>query len=580
MTEASNFPSLENKITEQFGNANEGRDFSIYTRSMDAALEAKARSIFPHFDHVSGGAVIVDAGSGTGTLAELAAREFRGAQIYALDISHELREIAEENRALIKLVFGDATKQNFPQNSVDIKYYSTSGHEIESFGGSMTEALENSFKELKPGGEIIIRDFAKPERTKPVYMAIQSKVGLDNVTEATIDGVINYNLLSTKALFLRFFEEFKDKKGFIYETVTINGSEFIKIDPQWAHEFYLRKDYTANWRQEIREKYTYWSPSQAEEELRKAGFVDVEVIADPNSYILENRLKGKVALFDINEKGEPVELPFPPTHMIVKGRKPLSIPTDTKTHPVLEIEKAVDYPKLKKTISYDKDKGVVTIGERTFSILRDHEVSIGSKKVIYFLDGQPPGVLKVIRQDGLNDHAVFKDMYQSITRENVLNEFQIPHMRVLETDPQGPPYRYFVQEAIPEGSVCTADLIGNQELTETDISQMASYINQFESGKRWQLDTNPFNWYRVKINNNETQMVYVDGKVYRYDENWEFKRIGLLQWLDCRYTEGLKTHSAIIPRAKEYTELQQNWATREDEYGIWWKKYLNPFIQP
>ena len=75
-------------------------------------------------------------------------------------------------------------------------------------------------------------------------------------------------------------------------------------------------------------------------------------------------------------------------------------------------------------------------------------------------------------------------------------------------------------------------------------------------------------------------MVYVDNKVYLYDEAWEFRRIGLLQWLDPHYTQNLPTHSALIPKAREYALLQKEWVTRNDEYSQWWKKYLNPFIQP
>jgi ubiquinone/menaquinone biosynthesis C-methylase UbiE len=191
------------KTPSQFIDANEDRDYRIYATFMDVALEAKARSIFPHFGSLENGAVIVDAGSGTGTLAELAAREFRGSTVYALDISHELREMAEENRALIHLVYGDASQQVFPANSVDVKYYSTSGHEIESFGaaGSMDMAVKNSFKELKPGGQLIIRDFAKPERTQPIYMAILSRVGVDSVAEAIVGKTTDYNYCQRK-LFL------------------------------------------------------------------------------------------------------------------------------------------------------------------------------------------------------------------------------------------------------------------------------------------------------------------------------------------------------------------------------------------
>ena len=181
MTETTR-PSIEHhngSIKDIFAQANENRDYSIYARSMDAALISKARSIFPYFGEVPENGVIVDAGSGTGALAELAAEEFRGARVYGLDFSHELMERAADSRALMNIVYGDAAEQNFPDNSVDIKYYSTSGHEIESFGGKgkMTDAVAATFKELKPGGRIVIRDIAKPERTDPIYLRILSTVG-------------------------------------------------------------------------------------------------------------------------------------------------------------------------------------------------------------------------------------------------------------------------------------------------------------------------------------------------------------------------------------------------------------------
>jgi len=569
-------------ILKEFAQANEKRDFSIYTTYMDAALEAKARSIFPHFGQVESNAVIVDAGSGTGNLAELAAREFRGSNVYALDISHELREIAEENRSLINLVYGDASKQNFPNNSVDIKYYSTSGHEIESFGGAgkMKEALKNTYKELKPGGVLVIRDFAKPDRKNDIYMSILSTVGLDSIEEATVDGAIDYNLLSTKTLFTQFHREFKGGNVFSYEIIEDSGKKYIKISPEWAHEFYLRKDYTANWRQEIKEKYTFWSITQAKEEMENAGFKEIEIIPDPNPYILENRLIGKIALFDKDEKGKFLELSFPTTHMIVKGKKPKSIFMKIFSSKSKNIESAVDYEKLKNTVYPDIEKGIVTIDNRIFLISKYYPIIRGSKKIIYHIKENNIRILKTVRSDGLNDHAIFSAMYQSVAREKILDEFNIPHMRVLETDPQGPPYRYYVQECLPKGAVCATELIKSNTLNEKDIFQMAAYINLFELGKIWQLDTNPFNWYKVKTENGKTQMVYVDGKIYKFDEDWEFRRIGLLQWLDPKYTENLSVHSALIPKAKEYEKLKNEWESRKDKHSTWWKKYLNIFIQP
>jgi|GEM_PF-2118407 len=563
--------------------ANEGRDFGIYKGAMDAALEAKANSILPHFGNLpETGAIIVDAGSGTGQLAELIARKFHGIRIYALDISHELMEAASDNQALATLVYGDASLQNFPEESVDVKYYSTSGHEIESFGGKdrMVMAVKSTLAELKAGGRIIIRDFAKPEIKDPVYMQIQTQGGLDDVVEVSKNGYIDYNLLSTKALFLRFHQEFSGGDAFKFEIINIDGQEYIKLDACWAHEFYLRKDYTANWRQEIQEKYTYWTPQQAKNILEEAGYTGVQVVPDPNEYILTNRLNGKIGLFILDDHGKLRDIPFPPTHMVVTGEKPKIAETKEITEPSDTFEKAVDYKKLQQTISFDEKSQTITIGEQNFLIDDFYKPIKGSKKVVYHLLGEPPRVLKVVRVDEPNAHGIFKAMYQSVARENLLDEYEIPHLRVLEVDSQGPPYRYFIQEAVPANSISAASLIASGKLTEEDVSQMASYINVFELSKKWQLDTNPFNWYRVPQKDGTNKMMYVDGKVYLYDEKWEFRRVGLLQWLDQKYVDGHVTHSAIIPKVKEYDKLQKEWNNIRTKEIAWWKKYLNPLIQP
>lgn len=568
----------EASVIKLLQEANEHRDYSIYAPSMDAALFAKAESIFPHFQDVGEGFVIVDAGSGTGALAELAAEEFRGAKVYAVDISHELLERASDGRALTKLVFGDASKQIFPDNSVDIKYYSTSGHEIESFGGSMIDSLNSSFRELKSGGKIVIRDFAKPENTKPIYMQILSKVGLDHLSQASKNGYVDYNLLSTRALFLQFHKEFGGGNAFDYKIVNIDGKEYIKISPQWAHEFYLRKDYTGNWRQEIKEKYTYWTLSEAKENLLKAGFTDVEVIPELNDFIFTNRLDGKIALCDMDENGKLSQIPFPPTHMVVVGKKPKVhvVGRDLKTEDGFE----ADYKKLKESIVYTSEKHILTIGDKEFEISKEHEPIAGSKKTVYHLEGNPPRVIKVVRKDALNDHAVFRAIYQSVVREDILDKYQIPHVRVIEVDPKGPPYRYFIQEAISDNAICAAELIRQNNISKEDIAQMASYINTFELRKEWQLDTNPFNWYRVINEDGSSQMVYVDGKVYHYDENWEFKRIGLLQWIDTRYVTGMNVKTAIIPKANDFESFKEVWGKGESDIILLWKKYLHPSLQP
>src|SRR5690606_2636596 len=124
-------------------------------------------ALFARFRYIRDHMVIVDAGSGTGLVAQSIAERCHklgvNPQVIALDVSHEYYDTSSEH-PVIELAFGDAAEQIFPANSVDIKYYATSGHEIASFGGGvnrMNEAVKHSFQELKPGGQLIVRDFVK-----------------------------------------------------------------------------------------------------------------------------------------------------------------------------------------------------------------------------------------------------------------------------------------------------------------------------------------------------------------------------------------------------------------------------------
>ena len=559
-----------------FKQANEHRDYKIYEGAMDAALEAKARSLFPHFGDIEPGDVIVDAGSGTGKLAELAATEFREARVMALDISHELQESAGEDQSKTALVYGDAREQNFPENSIKVKYFSTSGHEVETFGGkgSMERAMQNTFKELVPGGTMIVRDFAKPSRQEPIFMEILSNTGVQNVPEGTDPKDIDYNVLSTTALFERFVREFDGGSAFAYTKVEIDGKTYIKISPEWAHEFYLRKDYTGNWRQEIKEKYTYWTPEQAEEILKKSGYTNVRVIPDPNEYIVSKRLKGKIGLHEMVD-GKLVPYDFPPTHMVVIGEKP----KDEKNEEPRKGDVAgVDYQEVLSHIVYDKKEHTVRIGDQTFLVTGD-EPKIGMKKMIFTLRGEPQRILKVVRPDTLSHHNTFKSMYQIVEHQKVLEAYKVPHLKILEHDSDKPPFRYVIQEAVTEGAISVAELIEQDALTPEDINQLCSVVNDLERDKQWQLDTNPHSWFRVKKENGETQLVYVSSKVYRYDERWEFRKVGLLQWTDKDYVQNAQHFSARVPTMKAYAAFQEAWETNP-EFAAVWKKNLHPDIQP
>lgn len=211
-------PALAEKETSHLM-AKDGRDLTIYAELMDAALKAKAASIMPYFGQVFDNSVVVDVGSGTGQLAEYVAGELHTSNVYAVDFSHEMLALANKNLNKINLVHDDATKlEKIPNESVDIMYHGTVGHEIQTFRGieGLDESIEASFRCLKTGGREIWRDFVKPPEVE-VYLEILTNNGVNTVDEATKDGFLDYSLLSTKALFECFYKEFKGGKSFDYE---------------------------------------------------------------------------------------------------------------------------------------------------------------------------------------------------------------------------------------------------------------------------------------------------------------------------------------------------------------------------
>jgi SAM-dependent methyltransferase len=553
-------------MRDLFAAANEHRDYTIYTTAMDAALEAKAHSIFPHLGDLPESPAIVDVGSGSGKLAELAAREFHGARVYALDYSHELLELAEENKTFLFPVYGNAVDQHFAANSLDAAYVSTSGHEMESFGGEGTadKVVATLFTELKPGARMVWRDFAKPSFTEPVYLRINSTVGDPAPPIGTPSTEINYSKLSPEAIFECFHREFDGGDAFEYEQVEVDGQAYIKLSPEWAHEYYLRKDYTANFRQEILEKYTYWTPEQAIEVFEEAGFTNVEVVPEHNEWIIENRLKGKIELHVMGEDGALTQIDFPPTHMVVVGDKPAS---DREVEGEVGEFPVVDYDRVLASIEINEQENKVTIGQASFAVLPDSVK--GGKKICFYLEGDAGHVLKVIKPETLNAHNACKALFQTIERQHILEKHNTPNLAIKESDIDGPPYRYVVQEAAPEGAEWGDMLVRTGQITKRDIKQIAAIVNTYEKGRQWQLDTNPFSWFRTTDENGETQMVYASGKVYRYEESWKFVNVGLWQWLEPAYVEGSEMSTASIPTVKDREMLMQMWEKGGEMVDVW-----------
>lgn len=582
----------------EFERANAGRDFTIYIWRMDAASDAKVASLLSKFRELFDGMRIVDMGSGTGLVAEKIAEKCHDlgfkVEVFAVDVSHEFYD-ASSDQPLIKLIYGDASKPILPDNSVDCIYFSTSGHEIVSFGGSekIVDAVVCAFSALRSEGQLIIRDFVKPDIIGPIFMELPHEDGLPTNLEIPTENV-DYNTLSTYAKFLRFHHEFAGGNAFTFTESVIEGRKLIQVDAEWAYEFYMRKEYTGNWRNEIKEKYSYWTLTEAKEVLIKAGFTEVLVEADSSEYMLSNWLRGKIGLFQLSEDNMLNAIDFPPTHMIVSGKKP----SVEEIEGAIDIQpQVVDFDQLLDSIEINKTDGVIIfhpwkkldndnlVGSTDSVAVNPQPIAVGKKFTLYQLRDNPRQVIKIPNRDYFNslNYAQkinqFKSLFQTIDRQSVLDQYQTAHLAVTATDSAGPPYRYLIQEALPEGSSCLASFILSESLTEEDVRQICEIINLYEKNKIYQLDTNPFSWYRVPQPDGSFRLTYVSGKVYSYHDDWTFSQIGLLQWTDKKYIENASYYSAAIPKNRDQIQFTQRWHSDSEAYLLW-KKYLDPALWP
>jgi SAM-dependent methyltransferase len=213
-------------------------------------------------------------------------------------------------------------------------------HELWSYGGqepTVREYLAEKFRQLRPGGRLIIRDVVGPEDgDKLVYLYCNAEDGnelWDDAWQTTESRFPEWlRDLSTRSRFLVFAHDFlagrraKQKAGFEFQKVDRAHQPGFLLSQRSAAEFLSKKDYVENWRSELNEEFCFWSFTQWKQVLAEVGFSVVENPNQPetgsrtytNPWIVTNRYEGHAQLFTTS--GSP--LPWPPTNMVLVAEKP------------------------------------------------------------------------------------------------------------------------------------------------------------------------------------------------------------------------------------------------------------------
>ncbi len=326
---------FKDRMISDDGDITTTRDYNIYVRQMDDIAELKYSETAPY---IRAGR-IGDIGCAVGSWLKLACRDerLRESDFYGIEVARHLFDICHQRKHNGEFAnpFVFFSQRNavtglvFEQNSMNTIHTSSLTHEIESYGSraELLQFISNRFRELSNGGIWVNRDVVGPEdKERIVWMKLNTQDGHQEYMQTFNEREKLKSFLSglsTYGRFLRFATDFRRHEGYHlrYDEHEVNGERYIELTLRDACEFMSRKDYIDNWQSEMHETFCFWDFNEWREQLSRAGFhVLPESKAYTNQWIVENRLRGKVELFDWAD-GRLKALDYPVTNMILLAEK-------------------------------------------------------------------------------------------------------------------------------------------------------------------------------------------------------------------------------------------------------------------
>lgn len=294
--------------------------YAAYYAGMDKSVQQKVALTTAYFP-VRG--VLCDMGCGSGAGSFDLANLHHELHVVGVDVAPESVDYARAHyqRQNLEYRLGDIAQPLFPDESLDGVLNSSVFHHLTSFNGFSTATVRQSLDcqtaALKPGGVIIIRDFVAPRESGDVLLDLPDRDGRREDDGGSVEGLCSALLFER---FARTFRSSRNPTGALpYRRIGAVRPGFTRyqVDPRAACEFALRKDYREHWDTELREEYTYFTQAEFESELRARDFRVLLSVELRNPWIVENRFRGQLFLYDLDER----PLPYPPTNYLIVGEK-------------------------------------------------------------------------------------------------------------------------------------------------------------------------------------------------------------------------------------------------------------------
>jgi len=329
----------QDPLTNQDGSLTASRNYSTYARGMNEIIRLKYLDIR---EGIKPGR-IVDEGCADGALLAEISRDFPDSDLFGIDLSsefagrfHERQRAGDFGGAYVHFFHRNLFDSIFEPESIDTTLCNSTLHEIWSYGDgekSVRSYLSEKFRQLRPGGRLLIRDVVGPEAGDETVLLWCSDTDGQNLSGKQLGENRNREAtwlqsLSTSSRFHLFARDFLGgRRPFPFDKVQLRGRLAFRLSLGQAAEFLSKKDYTDNWSSEMNEEFCFWSFMKWKQVLSETGFRVIENSNQPehgsrcytNPWIVEHRYRGHASL--VREDGSAVN--WPPTNMILISEKPL-----------------------------------------------------------------------------------------------------------------------------------------------------------------------------------------------------------------------------------------------------------------
>lgn len=348
------------------------------------------------------GSVVADIGCRDGAMAYVMAVLSPTMKFVGVDKNADTIKSAQDRFKRNNLEFrtGDLMDNALPEDSVDAIICNNILHEIFSSSDFNVRLVRGALREcqryLKPGGTLMVRDFAEPANADDLVLMEMP----DTPSRSTkIEELSDPDLLVWYSEYATMQDD-PASSGFFLEEMPprFPRTRLFRLPHKWAYEFIMRKDARAKWSSEVPKEYTFFNEREYHKTFNELGLRVLYSAPHWDDAYIKKHFDGRFRLMDeeLNPLGNPA------TSFIILAKK-----VDVRDSLLIsERRKAKSQETQFHITTYrnEVDGRLVEVVSRNVNLtdIIPFTIMDGGRLVVYLHEGIPRAIVNSIPRGGRN----------------------------------------------------------------------------------------------------------------------------------------------------------------------------------